>query len=1354
MGQKGGLVSYKRECYQDAPFAYHEVDSQGIVREVNEAECRLLGFREDQILGRPVWEMVAPEVRAESEAAVRAKLAGLRALTPFHREYVDGCGLKRTFEIHETPIRSEKGGIIGLRSFLLDVTERVAAEQRLRRSESLLKETEQIARLCGWEWDLKSGEEFWSEENYRLTGLNSSTPLTLSRFLDFVHPEDRCDLMAQVGRTAREGRPYELEFRLITVDGLTRCCRGRGKVICDAQGNPQRLVGTTQDITELKQVTSDLQMATQSLEAEREILKMLATGATLDQVLVAIVTNVDFIWPSSFGAIHLLDDGRQFFKQCISCGISDQLSLDLRAAPGGLGYGSVAAAAFFNRNVICEDITRDPVWKQMREAAQGSGIAASWSLPVRDRQRRVLAVLTVFLPESRTPGSVELRTLEASAELAGLAIERKREEAALWETKQRYETLVRQAPVGIFLADAHGHVLFSNPYLIDITGQKQAPAGNAEGWMHAVHPEDREAVLRCWEQCVTREIDFRMEFRFHTLNSQDVWVAARAVLLRDGEGHVVGHLGTLIDITTRKRVEEALRASEQQLRMLVENLPAGAVYRKGNTLVLNKAVEEMTGYLREEISTIDEWFRLLHREQAGEARSLYEHLREEGFSDRHVRPYFRKNGDLRYFEVAAYSSEEGEVWLLQDITRRNEMERELREGRLRFELAVRGSSDGLWDWDLESRSVYYSPRFLELLGFEERELINPTRFFFEQLHKDDSRPVKIALRRHLLDRIPFDVECRLRMRSGEYRWFRARGLAVWNSEGRAVRMAGSISDITLRKRAEQELQNLVEQLKDAHRKAETAVRAKSEFLAHMSHEIRTPMHGVLGMTGLLLDTELNAEQREYAETVRHSAESLLAVLNDILDISKIEAGKLQLEKLPFDVESMVSDVVNLLTPRAREKKLEMVIQVSPDVPQTVIADPARLRQILLNMIGNAVKFTESGFVSTHLSLASWDEGKHELCISVRDTGIGIPKDKQGTLFQQFIQADASTTRRYGGTGLGLAICRRLLDVMGGSVHLESDVGKGSTFTVIVPVDVPENAATLTHSLGLQCLKGRRMLVYSGLEVMRSSLAEMIGAAGAVVRTTSSASQIPGLLRTAVGMGVPFDVLVLDHGPDVAPYELCRSLQASADIAIQVLVISALRRRSDRMMLEAAGAIGVLGKPMRPRDLYTCLAHQFGTTEEVVPQIPMRAYVAPAPSESIQVLVAEDNVINQRLAQRVLEKFGCVVDLAPNGRDAVRNWEKGGYDLILMDCQMPELDGYEATMEIRSREAERALPRTPIIAMTANALEGDRDRCLRVGMDDFLPKPVQMDQLRQMLSRWSAQSPRLLAAAPVPLQSAS
>lgn len=1221
-----------------------------------------------------------------------------------------------------------------MRSFLLDVTERVTAERRLRRSEMLLREVEQIARLCGWERDLTTGAETWSEESYRLTGVSLSEPLSFTRLLELVHPDNRGELTASIERAMEERRPFDTEIRLQGADGGMRVCRARGKVICDPAGDPVRLVGTIQDITEQRQMALELETISTSLEAEREILKMLAQGASIEEVLVAINSNVDFLWPAGFSSIQLLEDGQRRFRQALAPSLPAAVSRMLAQGEASPHGGSGAAAAFYNRAVVSEDVSEDEAWKQAQELAGQMAIRASWSVPVRDRSRRVLGALTIYHRESKAPTAVELRTLEASAELAGLAIERKRAEAALRASMQRFETLAQHAPVGIFLADPEGQCLYVNKGWSEICGF-ETKQGLGMGWYKAIHPDDLEFVIQSWRQAVAKQQEMQLECRLACAHRDNRWVLLKAAPLREETGTLTGYIGTVMDITTRKRVEEALRASEHRLRMLVENLPAGAVFRKDEYLQLNKAVEEMTGYLREEISTVDDWFRLLGRENAATLRRNYERERERGFPKPGVARIFRKDGQMRYLAVAAYRCEDGEVWLLEDITLRKQAEKDLRSSRERFELAVRGSSDGIWDWDIAGGKIYYSPRFLELLGCDEREAGDSMEFFEERLHPDDSERVHRALREHLSHRVPYEVECRLGMKNGEYRWFRMRGLAIWTDAGRATRMAGSIGDITPRKRAEQELHNLVEQLKQAHRQAETAARAKSEFLAHMSHEIRTPMHGVLGMTGLLLGTSLNAEQREYAETVRHSAESLLTILNDILDISKIEAGKMQVEKISFDLEECISDVVQLLAAKAFEKKIEMVTLIEPDIPAAVITDPARLRQILLNLVGNAVKFTERGFVAVEVGVEERFGNFLTLRVRVRDSGIGIPADKQASLFHQFTQADASTTRRYGGTGLGLAICRRLVDLLGGAIHFESEAEKGSTFTFTVPVEVGEGVETLSAQVRAAA-SGRRALVVSGVEPQRLALCQALQTAGFQVDLEAS----PALLRERI-RDSSYDLLLVDQSRESSSLETVKEIRADRLCPdLRIILLTFLRRRADHALMEAAGVNLVVLKPVGVRellrDVLRCCRIENGEGPLAKPAPAPAPPAAPVSLASARVLVVEDNPVNQKLALRVLEKFGCNVELAANGLEGVRLWEQSGFDLVLMDCHMPEVDGYEATAQIRRREAQLGLHRTPIVAMTANAMEGDRTRCLEAGMDDFLSKPVKMEQLHQTVCRWA------------------
>ncbi|MCZ2149140.1 MAG: PAS domain S-box protein [Bryobacterales bacterium] len=1318
------------KCFDETPFAFHEIDRNGILRAVNEAACELLGYPRERIIGRHIWEFVFPESSDETREAVREKLSGARPLRPFEQEFLDGNGRVRVLDVYESFVLGSIGEVTGLRSYLVDVTRRKAVESSWKCGGAVLRQLEKIPLVCGWEWNLETGESVWTEENFRLTGLDKTEPMSLQRFQQMVHPEDRGMFLQQVERAARREGSYDFEFRLVRHDGALRICRARGTAAQSSPGH-RRLIGITEDVTDKKDVSRALRTVTQSLETEREILRMLTTGAALDDVLEAITGNVEKMWPETSVSIQLLDQSRRRFNLARAPSLLPGAASDWNALPIGPNNGSAAAAAFFNRPVLCGRISHDPAWAEARSVALRTGMQASWSIPIRDRGRKVLGVLTVFHREPRLAEVEELKAVEALAELAGLATERHRGDEALNKSNRLFEALARNAPVGIYLTDPRGNVLFLNGHWSRMTGLSPEEARGTR-WERALHPEDRTRVLKRWVRSVEAGEEFAMEYRYRTRQGKDLWVSGRAVALRDESGALTGFIGTVVDITAAKQVEEALRASERQLRTLVEHLPAGAVYRKGDSLLLNKAVEELTGYRREEISTVDDWFRLVGGGKEEQVR--YEQARAAGFPASHPVTRYRKDGEARLFEITYYRGEEDEVWLLRDVTQRMEMERALREGQVRFELAVRGTSDGLWDWDMRKRSMYCSPRLMELLGHEGKSIDAPEDFFEQRVHPSDAGAVKAALARHLAERVPYDIECRLRMRNGGYGWFHLRGLAVWNEEGQPTRMAGSISGITARKQAEQEQKALVEQLRIARQNAESAARAKSEFLAHMSHEIRTPMHGVIGMAGLLLDTDLNSEQREYAETVCHSAEALLAILNDILDISKIEAGKLTLESLPTDVESTVCEVMSLLGRAAREKNLELISGFSPDTPETVLCDPARLRQILLNLVGNAVKFTERGHVLVNCWVGSRNGNRAELRFTVQDTGIGIPKEKQNALFEQFVQADTSTTRKYGGTGLGLTICRRLLGLMGGAIEIESEPETGSKFTFRLPVGIPPLSQPLVRPAIKQVFGDNRVLVISSLPALRHNLAAMLSGAGLLVDDIGPPLALADLTRNGSS---PPDVAIVDHSREMNPFEACQVVKSMSEAAApKIIVLTGWRRRADRLLLEAAGASRVINKPLRPRDLLAAVLECLGAPLETPLETDPRPEASPGKLVRLRVLVAEDNLVNQRLAIRFLEKEGCIVDLAPSGTDVIRIWERTAHDVILMDCHMPEMDGYEATREIRRREREQGRPRVPIVAMTANALDGDRERCIQVGMDDFLSKPVQIEHLRRTLLRWS------------------
>ncbi len=652
--------------------------------------------------------------------------------------------------------------------------------------------------------------------------------------------------------------------------------------------------------------------------------------------------------------------------------------------------------------------------------------------------------------------------------------------------------------------------------------------------------------------------------------------------------------------------------------------------------------------------------------------------------------------------------------------------------------------DHIYFKDADSRFTMISRALADSFGLDDpEEAIGKTdRDFFSDRHAEKALADEREIMRS--GRPVVGVEEKETWPDGHETWVSTTKLPLAYAGGTILGTFGISRDITARKLADAALEDTNRRLEAAIAEAtektiqaEIANSAKSEFLANMSHEIRTPMNGVIGMVGLLLDTELEDDQRHYAESIATSAEALLGILNDILDFSKIEAGSVELEQLDFDLRALLDDFATIPAVRAHAKGLEFICAVAPDVPPYLTGDPGRLRQVLLNLTGNALKFTEAGEVSVRVGLVDETDADALLRFSIRDTGIGIPAEKHDMLFKKFTQADASTTRRYGGTGLGLAISKRIVELMGGEMGLVSEVGRGSEFSFTIRL--PKQAEPERVLLAVEEIRGAHILVVDDNATNREVLSTQLLAWGArPEEATDGPSALVSLTR-ARNAGDPFVAAILDmQMPDMDGSDLARAIKADDALKdIRLVLMTSFGRRGDAREMESVGFSAYLVKPARQSDLFDSLSAVLAqsTRSQIRRRIVTRHAVREMRRAAIRILLAEDNLTNQQVALGILRKLGLHADAVVDGAEAIAALEREPYDLVLMDVQMPKMDGLEATRLIRDPRSAVLHHAIPIIAMTAHAMQGDRERCLEAGMDDYVTKPISPQALAESIDRW-------------------
>ena len=687
--------------------------------------------------------------------------------------------------------------------------------------------------------------------------------------------------------------------------------------------------------------------------------------------------------------------------------------------------------------------------------------------------------------------------------------------------------------------------------------------------------------------------------------------------------------------------------------------------------------------------------------------------------------------------------EERTIELEQEVGDRQRAQEALHESERRIRLILDSTAEAIYGIDGDGECTFCNPATVRLLGYQKAEDLLGLNMH-KVMHHTHADGTAYAVE---------DCNIYLSLKTGEgvhsdnEVFWRANATSFpaefWSypirKEGEIVGAVVTFLDITERKRAEEALRKS----KDA---AEAGSRAKSEFLANMSHEIRTPMNGIIGMTDLALDTELTSEQREYLSLVKSSADSLLHLINDILDFSKIEAGKLELEVTDFEIRDLFSDTLKTLAVRADKKRLELSARVSAEVPRAVVGDPTRLRQLIVNLVGNAIKFTERGNIVVDAELESQSSDTVYLHIRVSDTGIGIPLEKHQLIFESFAQADGSTTRRFGGTGLGLTISRRIVELMGGRMWVESETGKGSVFHFSAKFGHSTMPGFSSERPERQGLEGLSVLVVDDNNTNRNILAEMLTNWRMNPTLAESGASALDAMEAAKSLGKPFSVVLLDaQMPEMDGFEFAEGVRRKSGPACPiVLMLSADRLMADTARCREAGVNVFLTKPVGQSELLDAILLALGMRVVENHSIEVPTVMKEKPKgRNLNILLAEDNPMNQKLAIRLLEKAGCNIVLAGNGKEALKALEKPrspGFDLVLMDIQMPEMDGMEATAAIRDREKSSG-DHLPIVAMTANAMRGDRERYLGGGMDGYISKPINSASLFVEIERCLAGAKR-------------
>ncbi len=1147
-----------------------------------------------------------------------------------------------------------------------------------------------------------------------------------------------------VERVLREGQIVGLANHTVLVarDGVRRPIEDSAAPIRDERGELTGVVLVFHDVTDRRQ-------AERRAEAQYRVSAALASApdwevaadATMEAIGDSLGCRLGILWmrDAASGELYVMRTWQS--PEDRETASDAALLIASRGQNFRSGDGLPGRILASGQPLWIEDLRSDPQFPRRREAASDN-VRSGLGFLLQSGPTP-LGVMEFFHTEPQPPDAEMLRTLEGLGQQIGQFLERQRAAADAIRSGALRAAMLASSLDGIVSMDHTGRVAEWNAEAERMFGYSREEALGRELADLIVPPSLREAHRAGLARY---------------LSGGDGPVIGRRVevtgLRRDGSefpvelainriaGEPPRFTGFLRDITERQRAESEQQRLANDNRLLLQSTGEGiyGLDLDGKCTFLNAAGARL---LQVEPSAVlgKDMHEITHHHRADGspypvrecpiARSF-----REGVGCRvDDEVFWRADGtafpvEYSSFPIVEDGAVRGAVVTFSDITERERTRRALQASEARYQRIAANVPGMVYQFVLHPDGAvdfpFVSEYSRELFGIApERVTAQPT-YLIESIHPDDRPSFDRSVVESARTLLPWKWEGRFRRADGEYRWIEGASRPAREANGDIV-WDGLLVDITARKQSEEEL-------RQARDEAEAATRAKSQFLATMSHEIRTPMNAVIGMTGLLLDTPLAPAQQEFVQVIRDSGDALLTVINDILDFSKIEAGQMEIEQQPFDLRECVESALDLVAGRAAEKGLELACLIAPDAPLTVVGDVTRVRQILVNLLSNAVKFTQEGEVVVSVSAAPLSDGPHGIRLDVRDTGIGIPPDRMDRLFRSFSQVDASTTRRYGGTGLGLVISKRLCEMMGGQVWAESTVGRGSTFHVVLPMPVSPHAPFAQDHPDEEILEGRRLLIVDDNETNRQILCLQAESWRMEAHACATGAEALGLLRA----GEHFDIAILDiQMPDMDGITLAEEIRRFCGDRTPPLVgLSSVGARLSEVA--QGGFAQMLTKPIKQSPLYNVLVGALSErprARDASPAEPAAnrpAFDADLGKQMpLRILVGEDLAVNQKLMQALLAKFGYRADVAGNGLEVLQALERQQYDLVLMDVQMPEMDGLEASRQIHRRFGDR---RPRIAAFTANAMREDRALCIAAGMDDYAAKPVKPETLREILVR--------------------